>query len=191
MPECAIFLAEGFEDCEAMITIDILRRARFHIDTVSVTDERMVLSSHKVPVMADKVWNEIHPEDYEVLILPGGRVGTANLEAFTPLKEAVKKHFEAGKLTCAICAAPSILGHMGLLKGRKYTCFPEFDGDYGGFYQQELSVVDGSLITGRGMGAAIEFARNIAKQYCSSEEMDRLDYGMQYEHRFRDLKKPA
>lgn len=189
--KCAIFLADGFEDCEGMITIDILRRGRVPVDTVSMNDTKEVHTSHGITLFADRVYRETDPSDYDVLILPGGRRGTANLEQVESLRNAVKKHFEEGKLTCAICAAPSILGHMGLLKGRKYTCFPEFDSpEYGGEYQMELAVTDGNLITGRGMGATIEFALQILKQLVSEERLERVEYGMQYEHSFRKLKKP-
>lgn len=188
--KCAVFLADGFEDCEGMITIDILRRGRVPVDTISMNESREVHTSHGVTLLADRIYQETDPSDYDVLILPGGRRGTANLEQSDSLKKAVKEHFEEGKLTCAICAAPSILGHMGLLKGRKYTCFPEFDSDYGGAYQMELAVTDGNLITGRGMGAAIEFALQILKQLVSEKEVERVEYGMQYEHGFRTLKKP-
>lgn len=189
--KCAIFLADGFEDCEGMITIDILRRGRVPIDTVSMNETKEVHTSHGVTLFADRIYHDTDPSDYDVLILPGGRRGTANLEQNEDLRKAVKTHFENGELTCAICAAPSILGHMGLLKGRKYTCFPEFDSpEYGGEYQMELAVTDGNLITGRGMGATIEFALQILEQLVSEDRLERVKYGMQYEHSFRYLKKP-
>lgn len=181
----ALFLAEGFEDCEALITVDMLRRGNCGIETVSIADDPLVRSSHGVKMYADHCWKEIDPSAYDVLILPGGKLGTKNLEAFAPLKDALKKHYEAGKLTCAICAAPSILGHMGILKGRKYTCFPSFDADYGGSYQMELAVRDGNVITGRGMGATIEFARMILMELVDPAMLRHVEYGMQYEHAFR------
>ena len=188
---CAIFLAKGFEDCEGMITIDMLRRAGIPIDSVSITDDLIVETSHGVRLFADKIWKEIDPSGYNVLILPGGKVGTMNLDGFEPLKNALKAHFESGKLTCAICAAPSVLGHLGILNGRHYTSFPAFASDsYGGIYETELAVEDGNVITGRGMGATIEFARLIIRRLTDDETMRRLEYGMQYEHSFRTLQKP-
>ena len=188
---CAIFLAKGFEDCEGMITIDMLRRAGIPIDSVSITDDLIVETSHGVRLFADKTWKEIDPSGYDVLILPGGKVGTMNLDGFEPLKNALKAHFESGKLTCAICAAPSVLGHLGILNGRHYTSFPAFASDsYGGIYETELAVEDGNVITGRGMGATIEFARMIIRRLTDDETMRRLEYGMQYEHSFRTLQKP-
>ena len=107
------------------------------------------------------------------------------------LKNALKAHFESGKLTCAICAAPSVLGHLGILNGKHYTSFPAFASDsYGGIYETELAVEDGNVITGRGMGATIEFARLIIRRLTDDETMRRLEYGMQYEHSFRTLQKP-
>ena len=174
-----------------MITIDMLRRAGIPIDSVSITDDLIVETSHGVRLFADKTWKEIDPSGYDVLILPGGKVGTMNLDGFEPLKNALKAHFESGKLTCAICAAPSVLGHLGILNGRHYTSFPAFASDsYGGIYETELAVEDGNVITGRGMGATIEFARLIIRRLTDDETMRRLEYGMQYEHSFRTLQKP-
>ena len=188
---CAIFLAKGFEDCEGLITIDMLRRAGIPVDSVSITDDLIVETSHGVRLFADKTWKELDPSESDVLILPGGKVGTMNLDAFEPLKNALKAHFESGKLTCAICAAPSVLGHLGILNGKHYTSFPDFASDaYGGIYEKELAVEDGNVITGRGMGATIEFARLIIRRLTDDAVMRKLEYGMQYEHSFRTLEKP-
>lgn len=188
MKKCALFLATGFEECEALITVDILRRADISIDTITIQrDSKLVTGSHHINVEADKLWDEFDIDAYDVLILPGGKVGTANLEAFTPLIETIEKHHAEGKLLAAICAAPSIYGHLGFLKDKKYTCFPTFDeASFAGSYQQELAVRDGSLITGRGMGATIEFARAIVKTI-NEGVIDSVDYGIQYEHRFKEL----
>ena len=184
--KCAIFLADGFETCEGLIVIDLLRRAGITIDMISMNDDLTVTTSQKVVLQAEKLYKDMDAKDYDVLILPGGKVGTANLEACDSLKKALKEHFEDGKLTCAICAAPSIFGHLGMLEGKKYTCFPDFDGNYGGFYQQELAVSDGNLITGRGMGATLEFAREILKQLIDEEALKKVQHGIQYEHTFRN-----
>lgn len=182
--KCAIFLVNGFETCEGLIVVDLLRRAGVSIDMISMNDTLEVTTSHQVVLQAEKQYNTINTEQYDVLILPGGKVGTANLDACESLKEALKKHYESGKLTCAICAAPSILGKLGMLHGKKYTCFPDFDGEYGGEYQQTLAVSDGNLITARGMGATIEFAREILKQLISEEDLKNVEHGIQYEHSF-------
>lgn len=186
--KCAIFLAKGFEDCEALITMDMLRRAGITVDSVSITDDMKVQTSHGVTLFADRIYNDIDPNDYDVLILPGGKLGTENLGQFRPLMDAIMAHFEAGKLTCAICAAPSLFGKAGILKGRHYTCFPSFFSEaYEGTYEMELAVKDGNLITGRGMGATIEFARLIIGALTDQETLEKVEYGMQYEHSFRRL----
>lgn len=182
----AIFLADGFETCEGLITVDMLRRASLTIDTISMNDTEEVTTSHGIRLFADRLFRDFDPQEYDVLIMPGGKVGTANLESSERLKEIYAAHFDKGALTCAICAAPSILGHMGILKGRKYTCFPTFDeAGFGGEYQNELAVTDGNLITGRGMGATIEFARHIIQALCDEETLHKVENGIQYEHTFR------
>ncbi len=186
--KCLLYLADGFEECEALITVDLLRRADVKVDMVSIMEKQEVTSSHQIVVKADCMLADVNPADYDVLILPGGKVGTANLEACDAVKDAVAKHFTEGKLTCAICAAPSILGHLGLLKERKYTCFPTFDGAYGGMYQEVLAVCDGNLVTGRGMGASISFAREILKQLVSAETLASVDNGIQYAYLERIMK---
>lgn len=188
--KAAIFLAEGFETCEGLITIDVLRRGKVQIDTYSINESKDVKSSQNVVIQADDVLSNCHPEEYDVLILPGGKLGTKNLEENNQIKTMMKNHYEAGKLTCAICAAPSILGHLGILEGRHYTCFPDFDdASYNGTYEMELAVQDGNVITGRGMGATIEFARLILENLISEEEMKNVEWGMQYEHSFKELAK--
>lgn len=184
----AIFLADGFETCEALITVDMFHRAGQAIDMVSIKDTKEVITSQSIHVLAEKLYSEIDVKDYDVLILPGGKVGTDNLDHFEPLKKALREHFEEGKLTCAICAAPSVLGHLGILTGKKYTCFPGFESEsYGGEYQLELAVQDENVITARGMGATIEFARTILKNIADETAMKKMEYGMQYEHSYRDL----
>ena len=184
--KCLIFLADGFEDCEALITVDMLRRAGIDIDTVTINETNEVTASHGVTMIADRTLKDTDPAAYVVLFLPGGKRGTMNLEADERVKASIRKHVDEGKLMCAICAAPSILGHMGILKRKKYTCFPSFRYDsYEGEYQMELAVTDGNIITGRGMGASIEFARQILKQLVDEKTLRRVEYGIQYEHNFR------
>lgn len=179
--KCLVYLAEGFEECEALITVDLLRRGNVAVDTASIANTEMVKSSHNIEVKADYKLNEVDPESYDVLIMPGGKLGTANLEACEEVTSAYRKHYDSGKLTCAICAAPSILGHMGILKGKKYTCFPSFDEDsFEGEYQKTSAVKDGNVITGRGMGATIEFARLILKELIGEDGLKDVENGIQY-----------
>ena len=121
-----VFLAEGFEETEALAPVDVMRRAKLDVKTVGVTGE-CVTSSHGVPVKADITIDNIDLDDVQGVVLPGGMPGTLNLEANEKVIEAVKYSCENGKIVAAICAAPSILGHLGILDGKKATCFPGFE----------------------------------------------------------------
>ena len=121
-----VFLAEGFEETEALAPVDVMRRAKLDVKTVGVTGE-CVTSSHGVPVKADITIDNIDLDDVQGVVLPGGMPGTLNLEANEKVLEAVKYSCENGKIVAAICAAPSILGHLGILDGKKATCFPGFE----------------------------------------------------------------
>lgn len=165
MSKIAIFFATGFEEIEALTVVDILRRAEESVEMVSITDERRVTSSHGVEVTMDKVFSEVDFNAVDVLVLPGGMPGTKNLEAFAPLMEQVDAFVKAGKLVTAICAAPSILGHRGHLKGKKACSFPTFEDHLeGADVKKEPAVIDGNIITGRGMGAAIPFGLAILEK---------------------------
>ncbi len=178
--KAAIILADGFEECEAMIPLDMLRRAGIETDFVSIYQDLSVTGSRGVSVKADRLWAETDLSQYDALILPGGKRGKENLEAFAPLKEVIRTHYDAGKLTCAICAAPSILGHMGILAGKDYTCFPDFREDaFNGSYLAVPAVKDGTLITGRGMGCSIEFSRLIIRTM-APDRLASVEAGIQY-----------
>lgn len=165
MNKIAIFFATGFEEIEALTVVDILRRAEESVEMVSITGERRVTSSHGVEVTVDKVFSEINFDETDVIVLPGGMPGTKNLEAFGPLMEQVDAFVKAGKLVTAICAAPSILGHRGHLKGKKACSFPTFEDHLeGADVKQKPAVIDGNIITGRGMGAAIPFGLAILEK---------------------------
>lgn len=176
-----IFLANGFETCEALITVDMLRRAGITIDTVTLNADKRVTSSHQVEIFADYTLDQVDPSEYDLLILPGGKVGTKNLEEDERVIDAVKNHIKNNKLMAAICAAPSILGHLGKLREKKYTCYPTFDeASFGGEYMDILAIKDGKLITARGMGATIEFAREIIREVAGEEVLKQVENGMQY-----------
>lgn len=165
MSKIAIFFATGFEEIEALTVVDILRRAEESVEMVSITDERRVTSSHGVEVTADKVFSEVNFDETDVIVLPGGMPGTKNLEAFAPLMEQVDAFVKAGKLVTAICAAPSILGHRGHLKGKNACSFPTFEDHLeGADVKRKPAVIDGNIITGRGMGAAIPFGLAILEK---------------------------
>ncbi len=177
----AILLADGFELCEALITVDLFRRAKVEIDLVSI-DTLHVTSAQKVEVVCDKVLQEVDLNAYECLILPGGLPGTHNLEHCEDVVKAVSLHASMGKLVCAICAAPSILGHLGLLEGKQYTCYPGWEDEgYLGTYTKADCVKDGNVITGRGMGCTIAFACCILEEIIGVEKVLELKRGIQFE----------
>ncbi len=153
-----VFLADGFEETEALAPVDILRRAGAEVLTVGVTG-RTVTSSHRIPVTADITKDEIKLDDeLELVMLPGGMPGANNLEADETVQSAIDFCAANDRYVAAICAAPKILGHKGLLRGRKATCFPGFEADLeGAELTGELAVTDGRFITGKGAGAALAF----------------------------------
>ena len=175
-----VFLADGFEDIEALAPIDILRRANVDVKTVGVTGKE-VTSSHGVTVKADISVSDIKLDsDLELIVLPGGMPGTLNLEASVGVQKAIDFCAANDKYIAAICAAPSILGHKGLLKGKKATCFPGFEKDLvGADACSGLVVIDGKFITGKGPGACIEFGLKLAEILVSADAALNIKAGMQ------------
>ncbi|MDD6728902.1 MAG: DJ-1/PfpI family protein [Eubacteriales bacterium] len=164
-----LFLADGFETIEALAVVDMLRRAKIDVKTVGVTG-KTVQSAQKITVTADITVDEFEPLDLDAVVLPGGMPGTLNLEANGVVQQAVDYAVDNKKLVCAICAAPSILGHKGLLKGREAICFPGFEEDLTGAKLSEKFVVtDGNFITAKGAGVAVDFGLEIVKQLAGEE----------------------
>lgn len=177
----AVFFADGFEEGEGIVPVDLLRRAGLDVKTVSITDSNQVIGSHNIPVTTDLIWDEFVASDYDTLVLPGGLRGTENLSNFTPLHAVINSHFASGKLCCAICAAPTLFGKLGILNGKNYTCFPGLeDASFGVNYQNTPLVHDGNIITGRAMNASVDFAREIIKAL-KPEDLARVEEGIQYE----------
>ncbi len=172
MSKVALFLADGFEEIEGLTVVDILRRGGVEVDTISINGRYEVNGSHKIQVKADKTLSEIRKDDYNMLVLPGGKVGTENLEACDELLDMVGYFYGAGKYIAAICAAPSIFAHRGFLMGKKATCHPSFEGELekgGAFLTKRPLEIDSGIITGQGMGASIEFALALTG-ICAGEE---------------------
>ncbi|MBQ9914733.1 MAG: DJ-1/PfpI family protein [Clostridia bacterium] len=159
-----VFLAEGFEEIEAIATIDILRRCGLSVQTVSITDEKNVCGSHGIPVTADALLAEIDPGSGKAFVLPGGLPGSDNLQNCKPLEKILKTESRNGKIIAAICAAPKVLGAFDLLEGRLATCYPGFEEELiGAEFVPDRAVLDGNIITSRGAGTASDFAFLIAK----------------------------
>ena len=152
------FLAQGFEETEAIAPIDLLRRAGIDVRTVGV-GAKTVAGSHGIPVVCDLTEDEITLNAaLEGVILPGGMPGTLNLEKSAAVQSALDYCAANGRLLCAICAAPSVLGHKGYLKGKEAIAFPGFEKELAGARISSRSVVtDGSVITAKGAGVAVEF----------------------------------
>ncbi len=159
----AVLLAEGFETIEALTTVDVLRRAGVECSTFG-TKSLEVTTSHSVTVKADKVLSdEIY--NYDIVVLPGGMPGSVNLRDDENVNEIVKKFYDEDKIVAAICAGPITFGKLGIVNGKNATCYPGFDDKLVGCnYKEELVVVDGNIITGRGPAAAIQFAFEILNQ---------------------------
>jgi 4-methyl-5(b-hydroxyethyl)-thiazole monophosphate biosynthesis len=176
-----VFLATGFEDIEALAPVDILRRAGLPVATVSVTGQSVVQSAHNVGVVADCMLDEIDFSQADMFILPGGMPGAANLDACEPLRQGILAHYKAGKPLAAICAAPLVYGHMGLLRGVRATCYPGFETHLeGATYTAAIVEQDGQFITGKGPAAAFEFGYTIAELFLGREAVEPLRQGMIY-----------
>lgn len=174
-----VFLADGFEEIEALAPVDILRRAGLSAKTVSVMDEQVVAGAHGVPVLADVMFDEINAEDAEMILLPGGLPGATNLDAHQGLSQMILDFAKEEKPLAAICAAPLVFGNRGLLEGKKATCYPGFETYLkGAQYTAALVEKDGNFITGKGPGAAMEFAFAIVEKYCGMDKVNELKQGM-------------
>lgn len=160
MKKAVMLFAEGFETVEALMVVDILRRAKVEVTLASITDEDMVTSSHNVTVVMDAVLGEVDVMDYDAVILPGGMPGTVNLSESEAVKKTIHAMNDAGKIVAAICAAPGlVLGKNGLVNGKKACSYPSFEEHLeGARVVREPVAVDGNIVTSRGLGTALEFA---------------------------------
>lgn len=169
-----LFLAEGFEIIEALAPIDMLRRGKVEIKTVGVAGKR-ITSSCGVEVTADITIDEFDFSDIDAIILPGGMPGTVNLENCAKVQEAIDYSVNHNKLICAICAAPSILGHKGLLKGKNATAFPGYDKELeGAILADEYVIRDGNFITARGAGVSVDFGLEILKALTNEDTSNKI-----------------
>lgn len=158
-----VFLAEGFEEVEALTVVDLLRRAKVDVKTVGVGAIN-ITGSHDITVKADVSDKDLTDEVPEMIVLPGGMPGTINLEDSQAVQKMIRLCAENNRFIGAICAAPSILGHLGLLKGKRAVCYPGFEKDLIGAEVQLSSVcLDSNIVTARGVGAAIEFGLTLIK----------------------------
>ena len=181
MNESFIFLAEGFEEIEALTAIDVMRRGGINVKTVSITSALQVKGAHGVTVNADLLYDNTLFTDAKWLVLPGGMPGATNLYEFAPLKGLLRRQAESAEgRIAAICAAPAVvLGQLGLLKGHKATCYPGFEGMLAGAELQDAPVVvDGKFVLGNGPANALVWALNIVKQDQGLAKAEEVAAGM-------------
>ena len=175
-----IFLADGFEEIEALATVDVLRRGGIDARTVSINDNAQVRGAHGVPVIADMTWTGFktktdvnHTGEDDVMVFPGGMPGTKNLAGSHELMEMLRLPYIEGGVVAAICAAPGlVIPQLPTLKGKKFTCYDGFEeapAAKGGEYVRTAAVSDGNLITGRGPGCAVDFALAIVERLKGSD----------------------
>lgn len=167
------FLADGLEEVEALAVVDILKRAGIETKTVSVKADKEVKSSHDIIIKTDLLFEEADFDKADMIFLPGGIPGTPNLAAHKGLMDKIVEFNEKGKKIAAICAAPSILGNLGLLEGKKATCYPGFEDELkGADYTSDKVVTDGNITTAKGLGAAIEMGLELVKIFIDKDTAD-------------------
>lgn len=176
-----VFLADGFEEVEGLTVVDVLRRAGADTVMVSVTGRKQVEGSHGIPVLADALFEEEDYAEADLLVLPGGMPGTLNLKAHKGLTELLGDFDRKKKYIGAICAAPSILSELGMLAGRTACAYPSFEESLRcARVVREPAVVDGHIITGRGMGAAVPFALKLTELLFGKEKAEELAVSIVY-----------
>lgn len=177
MKKALIFLTTGFEEIEALATVDILRRGEIDIKTVSLTNEKIVVGSHAIPVVTDLLFSEADFSITDMLILPGG---TPKIDDHEGLKKEVLAFVEANKDIAAICAAPMVFGGLGLLNGKSATCYPGFEKYLEGaiLKTNDAVVVDGKIVTGRGPGLTFDFALQLLQILAGLDKRNEVAKGL-------------
>ncbi len=174
-----VFFAPGFEEIEAIATVDMLRRAQLAVTTVGI-GAKTVTGSHGITIVCDKSGDALDISDCSAVVLPGGMPGTNNLEQSPLVQSCLEQASQRGAWICAICAAPLILGHKNLLQGRRATCYPGYEQElYGAEATGDAVCTDNNIITGKGAGAVFNFAAAIIAALRGSEAAAEIKEGMQ------------
>ena len=182
MKQVCVLLADGFEEVEALTAVDLLRRARVYVDTVSITDDYKVHGAHGINVQTEDLFEQVDFSEFDMIVLPGGMPGTTNLMNHQGVRRIVKAFAESGKLVGAICAAPTVLADLGLLQGKKATCYPACEENMAGAVLTGAAVtVDGNLITSRGVGTAIDFALELITALVGKEMASKIASDIVYQ----------
>lgn len=175
MKKAVIFIAPGFEEVEALTPADVLSRAGANVELISITEDKSVTGAHGLTIVCDRVFEGKPIEEKDIIILPGGIPGARNLQHHVGLTDLINKYNNGKKWIAAICAAPMILGEMGILEGRKATCFPGFEHHLKKAHHYPTpAITDGHIITGRGIGAAMEFSIEIIANLYGPEKASEL-----------------
>lgn len=184
MAKVYVFLANGFEDVEALIPVDVLRRGGVKVVTVSVVNgSQVVETAHRVKIEADTMFADCDFSDADLLLLPGGMPGASNLNDHEGVRQVLLKQNAAGRKVAAICAAPLVLGGLGILRGKRATCYPGFEQTLeGATYTADLWTVDGNVTTGEGPAAAFPFAYSLLAQLTDEATAQQIAIGMRYAH---------
>lgn len=175
MNEVSLFLADGFEEIEGLTVVDLLRRAKIEVETVSIMGRKEIMGAHQIEVSADVLFEEADFSATKMLVLPGGMPGTRYLGEYEALRNLVLAFDEEEKNIAAICAAPTVFGSLGILKGRKAVCYPSMeDGLTGAAVCYDGVVTDGHITTSRGMGTAMDFGLRIIEILRGKELADQI-----------------
>lgn len=170
-----MFFAEGFEEVEALMTVDLLRRGGVEVQLASITQEMTVCGSHGIRVGMDTTLDELETDQMDAVLIPGGMPGTKNLAADEEVCRILKEADRAGKIVGAICAAPSVLGKCGILDGKRATCYPGFEEQLGdACFVDEMVVADGNVVTSRGLGTSMEFGFQLLTLLVSREKAEEV-----------------
>lgn len=176
------FLADGSEEVESLAVLDVLVRAGIEVKLISITGNKEVVTSHNVHIVTDELFEEADCKSADVLFIPGGLPGTTNMMAHEGLCKALTEAAEDGRRVAAICAAPSVLGQLGLLKGKKATCYPGFEDKLtGAEYTRTGVVTDGNITTARGLGYGLDLGLELVALLDSKEKAAQIKAAIQYD----------
>ena len=184
MSKAVLFFADGTEECEALLVADLLRRAKVEVIIASAMGRRALVSSHGIHLNADALAEDVDYSDVDMVVLPGGIPGVPNLKADATVRRVCRDFAAEGKVVAAICAAPTALAAFGVLNGKKATVYPGMDADLtaaGASYTGLPLTIDGSIVTGEALGAAIPFALALARILAGADAANRVKSAIVYQ----------